>query len=514
MRSQFGSLAADVDAAVERALALAPRVAARDHTVWRTDPTEVADRLGWLDAVARADRDADELMDVAAGLVTDGVTDVVLVGMGGSSLYPEVLATTFGSAPGHPQLHVLDSTDPAAVLEVEQRVDWSSTAVVAASKSGTTVETRSHLARLTTRLQEVHGGGAASRLLAITDPGSELEQLAREAGFRAVATGQPDVGGRFSALTPFGLLPAAILGLDVRDHVAPAAAVLDAVGSTHPDGNPGAVLGAAIAAAVLHGRDKLTLLLPGEIAGFGSWVEQLVAESTGKGGTGVVPVTDEPLGGLLDRRTDDRLVIALGEHDGVERLVAAGTPVAQLPWSGPQQLAAEVARFEVATAFAGALLDLNPFDQPDVQAAKVAATRVLESGAPLPDTGDAASVLADVEPGDYVALLAFVKPGSTDELAVVDAAARLRVQLQVPVTVGIGPRYLHSTGQLHKGGPEGGRFLLVVGDDPQDVPIPDRPYTFGQLKRAQAAGDLDALQAAGRPVVRVAVEDLASLGVS
>ena len=425
-----------------------------------------------------------------------------------------MLVTTYGSAPGYPRLHVLDSTDPAAVAEIEQRIGWSTAAVVAASKSGTTIETRSHLTRLTARLEEVHGADAASRLLAITDPGSELEQLARTEGFRAVATGQPDVGGRFSALTPFGLLPAAILGLDVRAHVAPAAAVLDAVGSTDAEANPGAVLGAAIAAAVLHGRDKLSLLLPGEIAGFGSWIEQLVAESTGKGGTGVVPVTDEPLADLLTRSTDDRLVIALGEHDGVEQLAASGTPVAQLPWSGPQQLAAEVARFEVATAFAGALLDLNPFDQPDVQAAKTAATRVLEADEPLPETGEPASVLQDVVPGDYVALLAFVTPGSTDELAVVDAAVRLRDQLQVPVTVGIGPRYLHSTGQLHKGGPEGGRFLVVVGDDPEDLAIPGRDHTFGQLKRAQASGDLAALREAGRPVVRITVADLAGLGAS
>jgi transaldolase/glucose-6-phosphate isomerase len=512
MRSQFGSLAADVDAAVVRALELAPRVAARDHTVWQTDPTEVADRLGWLDAVARADRDADELTAVAAGLVDDGVTDVVLVGMGGSSLYPEVLSTTFGGAVGRPRLHVLDSTDPGAVRDVEERVDWTHTAVVAASKSGTTVETRSHLARLTARLEEVHGEAAGSRLLAITDPGSELERLAREAGFRAVATGQPDVGGRFSALTPFGLLPAAILGLDVREHVAPAAAVLSAVGSTDRDGNPGAVLGAAIAAAVEHGRDKLTLLLPGEIAGFGSWIEQLVAESTGKSGTGVLPVTDEPLTELLQRRGDDRLVIALGEHEGVEQLVAQGMPVAQLPWAGPHQLAAEVARFEVATAFAGALLGINPFDQPDVQAAKIAATRALEGGEELPPTGAADEVLGDVAAGDYVALLAFVRPGSTDELAVVDAAARLRDQLEVPVTVGIGPRYLHSTGQLHKGGPASGRFLVVVGDTSDDLTIPGRTHTFGQLLRAQAAGDIAALRDAGRPVVRVGVEDLASLG--
>ncbi len=512
MRSQFGSLAADVEAAVERALALAPRVAARDHRVWQDDPTEVADRLGWLDAIARTDADAEGLEDIAQGLVADGVTDVVLVGMGGSSLYPEVLAATYGAADGHPRLHVLDSTDPGAVLELERRVPWASAVLIAASKSGTTVETRSHLARLTARLEEAHGDGASQRIIAITDPDSELERFGREQGFRAIVHGQPDVGGRFSALTPFGLLPAAVLGQDVRAHVAAAASVLGAVGSTDPDENSGAVLGAAIAAAVEHGHDKLTLLLPGEIAGFGAWVEQLVAESTGKGGTGVLPVTDEPLEDLLARSTDDRLVIALGDHPGVEALPAQGTPVVHIPWSGAAQLAREVARFEVATAFAGALLGLNPFDQPDVQAAKLAASRALEAGEPLPDTGDGEALLADVVEGDYVAVLAFVRPGSTDELAVVDAAARLRARLQVPVTVGIGPRYLHSTGQLHKGGPEGGRFLVVVGDDPEDADIPGRDTTFGELKRAQAAGDIAALRAAGRAVVRLTLDQLRHLG--
>jgi glucose-6-phosphate isomerase len=503
MRSALGSLAAHVDEVVEEALALAPKLAARDHTAWQEDPTEVADRLGWLDAPTRAAEDRDGLVAVADELRGDGVTDVVLTGMGGSSLYPEVLATTFGSAPGSPRLHVLDSTDPGAVLDLERRIPWDAAAVVAASKSGGTVETRSHLARFAERLGDVHGEDAVRRLVAITDPGSELDALATDAGYRAVVHGQPDVGGRFSALTPFGLLPAALLGLDPLDHVASATAVLDGAGVADRDRNVGAVLGAVLAAAARQGRDKLTLLLPPDIATFGGWIEQLVAESTGKHGVGIVPVLGETASDLLAGRGEDRVVVALGEHPGTDELAADGVPVVQLPWSGPAQLAAEVARFEVATAYAGALLGVNPFDQPDVQAAKAATGRVLEEGRDLPATEDAAAVLDALGPGDYLALLAFVTPGGEEEAAVHAAARRLRERLHLPVTVGIGPRYLHSTGQLHKGGPATAGFLVVVGDDPDDAEIPGRGATFGQLKRAQAAGDLEALRAAGRRVAHV-----------
>ncbi|MEX0834794.1 MAG: hypothetical protein WD010_01790, partial [Nitriliruptor sp.] len=361
MRSNLGNLAADVDAAVIDALALIPRIEARDHTVWQEDPTEVADRLGWLDAPDRAAGQIEQLRTIADDLVADGITEVVLTGMGGSSLYPEVLTSTFGSAPGYPRLHVLDSTDPAAVLAVERNVPWTTTVVVAASKSGGTVETRSHLARFTARLEDVHGTGAGRHLIAITDPGSDLEKLATDAGYRAVVHGQPDVGGRYSALTPFGLLPAAILGLDLDAHLAPAAGVL-ALARTEDRANTPVVLGAVLATAARRGRDKLTLLLPDEVASFGAWVEQLVAESTGKHGAGLLPILDDDADELLGRLGEDRVIVALGDRPGTDDLAAAGAPVVQLPWEGPEQLTAEVVRWEVATAVAGALLGLNPFD--------------------------------------------------------------------------------------------------------------------------------------------------------
>jgi glucose-6-phosphate isomerase len=515
MRSALGSLAADVDAAVADALALIPRLDARDHTVWQQDPTEVADRLGWLDAPQRAADELDHLREVAAGLVADGITDVVLTGMGGSSLYPEVLATTFGTAPDHPRLHVLDSTDPGAVLALERLVPWSATVVVAASKSGTTIETRSHLARFRARLQDTHGDAAPRYLIAITDPGSDLDAEAADAGFRAVVHGQPDVGGRFSALTPFGLLPAAILGLDLDAHLAPAAELLEAARSTDPDRNTPVVLGAVLGAGGRRGRDKLTLLLPDEVSAFGGWVEQLVAESTGKHGIGIVPVLDDDAAALVGQVGEDRLVVALGARPHSDELAAAGAPVVQLPWQGPSQLGAEVVRWELATAIAGALLGINPFDQPNVASAKAATSQVLGAAAggdvPLPATGDPAEVLGSVAPGGYLGLLAFVAPGSEEEGHVRAAARRLGDRLRVPVTVGIGPRYLHSTGQLHKGGPAGAGFLVVVGDDPEDADVPGAPYTFSQLKRAQAAGDIEALRASGRRVVHLSLAQVREL---
>jgi glucose-6-phosphate isomerase len=515
MRSSLGSLTADVDAAVADAFALLPRIHDRDHTVWQEDPTEVADRLGWLDAPQRAATELEHLRDVVDGLIADGITDVVLTGMGGSSLYPEVLATTFGSSGDHPRLHVIDSTDPGAVLALERLVPWSATAVVAASKSGTTIETRSHLARFRARLEDTHGADAARWLIAITDPGSDLDAHGADEHYRAVFHGQPDVGGRFSALTPFGLLPAAVLGVDLDAHLAPAAEMLEASRSTDPERNTAVVLGAVLAAAVRQGRDKLTLVLPAEVASFGAWVEQLVAESTGKHGVGILPVLGEDLATLEDRLGDDRLVVALGEHPGTDRLAAAGAPVVQLPWAGVDHLGAEVVRWEVATAVVGALLGINPFDQPDVASAKAATSRVLSAAdggdVDLPPTGSAAEVLDDVAAGGYLALLAFVVPGSEQEAQVRAAADRLTRRLRVPVTVGIGPRYLHSTGQLHKGGPDGGGFIVVVGDDPEDADVPGEPYSFSQLKRAQAAGDIEALRAAGRPVVHLAPDQLREL---
>lgn len=503
---ELGPLTDAVAAATTEAMTLVPRIWDHDHTVWGPEPTEIADRLGWLDAPDRADAVAPYLHDAAAEVRADGITDVLLVGMGGSSLYPEVLATTYGPRSGAPRLRVLDSTDPGAVLAVEEALPWSSTLLVPASKSGTTIEMSCHFERFLARLVDVHGDRAGRYVTPITDPGSELDARAAADRFRRVLHGQPDVGGRFSALTPFGLWPAALLGLDVSDHVAPAREELAAARSTDPQVNGPAVLGAVLAAAEREGRDKLTLVLPTEVAAFGLWIEQLIAESTGKHGVGILPVIDEDPEHV--HLGDDRLVVVLGDDDRSAALAAEGVPVVGLPWAGPADLGREVVRWEFATAVAGALLGINPFDQPDVASAKEATSAVLSSGEDLPAPTGPDDVLARVGAGDYLALLAFVTPGGEDERRVRAAADQLRARYEVPVTVGIGPRYLHSTGQLHKGGPDRGVFLLTVGDDVRDADVPGRDLTFSRLKRAQAAGDLSALSAAGRRVALVSLDDL------
>jgi glucose-6-phosphate isomerase len=506
----LGPLTDAVATATREALDLVPRIWDRDHTVWSDDPTELVDRLGWLDAADRGSEEVPGFARIASELVDEGATDALLVGMGGSSLYPEVLASTFGPAAGSLRLWVLDSTDPAAVLRVEQSLPWQATALVPASKSGSTIEMACHLARFRERLVDAHGAAGAGRwIVPITDPGSALDAEASDRGYRTVVHGHPDVGGRFSALTPFGLFPAALLGLDLDGHLAAADAQLRTARSTDPEENAAAALGAAMAAAARAGRDKLTLLLPAEVSTFGLWVEQLVAESTGKHGLGILPVLEDRPD--PDRLGPDRLVVALGDHDGLEELARAGHPVVQLPWGGPAQLPGEVVRWEFATAVAGALLGLNPFDQPDVASAKKATERVLADGEDLPPTDVPTDVLAGLGDGDYVALLAFVTPRGRDHDRVEAAAARLRERTRAAVTVGIGPRYLHSTGQLHKGGPDTGVFLVVVGDDPEDADVPGRDLTFSRLKRAQAAGDLDALRAAGRRAVHVTLEALDEL---
>jgi glucose-6-phosphate isomerase len=505
----LGPLTDAVETATREVLAIVPRIWDRDHTVWGESPTEISDRLGWLDAPERADEVVADLQRLAAEVVADGVTDVLLVGMGGSSLYPEVLATAHGPAAGSPRLRVLDSTDPGAVLHAERNLPWQATLLVPASKSGTTVEMACHLARFRARLEDVHGTDAGRWIVPITDPGSALDAEATDRGYRTVVHGQPDVGGRFSALTPFGLLPAALLGMDLDRHLAAARRELVAARSIDPDENSAAALGATMATAARNGRDKLALVLPDGLESFGAWIEQLVAESTGKHGRGILPVLDDVLD--PEHLGHDRLVVALGDHPGLEDLVRAGHPVVQLPWSGPEQLAGEVVRWEFATAVAGAMLGLNPFDQPDVASAKAASERVLADGEDLPPTDDPTDVLAGVQPGDYVALLGFVTPGGEDHRQLEAAADRLRHRLRAAVTVGIGPRYLHSTGQLHKGGPDTGVFLVVVGDDPEDADIPGRDFTFGRLKRAQAAGDLAALRAAGRRAVHISPSTLGTL---
>jgi len=479
------------------------RAWAGDHTLWRDDPDEIADRLGWLTVVPEMTAGLDDLAARCATLV-EGVEHVLLAGMGGSSLFPEVIARSGAFGAGAPELHVLDTTDPAAIARLAATLPAERTLHLAASKSGSTLETRSHLAWAWERHPD------PDRFAVITDPGSDLAALAADRGFAATFENRPDIGGRYAALSLFGVVPALLAGVDAGALLGSAATMADRLRAS-ARANPAARLAAVLAAGVREGRDKLTLVVPDDQATFGLWLEQLIAESTGKDGTGVVPVVGEPLG-PPEAYGDDRVFVALGDDtaaDALARLAEAGHPVAVVPFGGGfADLGGQVLLWELATALTGALLGIQPFDQPDVAAAKAATAAVLDDGPPAIDPVPLADLLDAVEPGSYLAIQAFVDPASPAVAAIERARVVLRDRLAVATTVGLGPRFLHSTGQLHKGGPDTGVFVQVVGDDPDDVAIPGADHGFSALKHAQADGDLVTLRERKRRAGRVRLDEL------
>ncbi|MGH2942067.1 MAG: bifunctional transaldolase/phosoglucose isomerase [Solirubrobacteraceae bacterium] len=497
---------------------VARRIWAKDDTLWGpSGQPEVADRLGWLNAHETYGEQIDELEAFAGEVAEAGYTDTVLLGMGGSSLAPEVLRRSFGGAHhGRLRLHVLDSTDPGALLAQERAVDLERTLFLVSTKSGGTIETISLFEHFWSL--RPHG----EQFVAITDPGSSLEALAAERGFRHTFLNDPDVGGRYSALTYFGLVPAALMGIDLDSLLegAGVAAEACAVGST-AEGNSGLWLGISLGALALQARDKLTFAVERPIESFGLWVEQLVAESLGKEGKGAVPVTDEPLG-PPDVYGEDRVFSYLRDMDEpeeeldeqVKALAAANQPTVTLSAGGPYDLGRIFFFAEFATAVAGWVLGINPFDQPDVQAAKDMTGKLLadiEAGGELhepEDAGDDAlrALLGEASPPSYVAILGFMAPGDGVDAAVAELRTALRDATKATTTFGYGPRYLHSTGQLHKGGPRDGRFLVLVHDGAEDAKIPGKPYTFGTLKNAQAFGDLETLRARGRTAEKLRLE--------
>jgi glucose-6-phosphate isomerase len=504
MNQRLGPLQDAVDATVADLVErkVVERAWAGDHTVWQEDPTEVADRLGWLHVVGEVLADRERLDTFAATAAADGLTHVVVMGMGGSSLFPEVVARTFPPAGGRPELRVLDTTDPAAVARIGHECPDDATLFVASSKSGSTIETRSHLETFWARV------GRPEQFAVITDPGSALAALAAERGFRATFENRPDIGGRYSALSYFGIVPAVLAGVDWPGLLASAQDMTARIGPDVDQAtNPALRLGAVLGAAVRAGRDKVTLVIDQDIETFGLWLEQLLAESTGKQGTGVVPIAGERLG-PPEAYGDDRLFVAIGEHHGLVPLADAGHPVIELPYGGPLDLGSLVMQWELATAVCGAVLDINPFDQPNVAEAKEATASVLESGPPDIAVEPLQALLDQIVPGDYLAIQAYVDPESGVVDAIEDARTAIRDRFRVATTVGIGPRFLHSTGQLHKGGPPTGVFVQVVGDDPDDVDVPGADYTFSSLKHAQADGDLLTLRRHGLRAARVSLDDL------
>lgn len=479
------------------------RIWDRDHTVWRDDPAEIEDRLGWLDVAEHLAPRAGELQRFAEHAASAGFTNAVLLGMGGSSLAPQTMSEILGVASGALPLTVLDSTHPAAVRAIETRMDLKRTLFLVASKSGSTIETLSHLQYFYGRIQR------GEHFVAITDPDSPLAALADKHDFAGLFLNPPDIGGRFSALSLFGLVPAALLGADLDGLIRGATAMAQQCRAPAPN-NPGALPGAAMGEAAQAGRDKIGFFFPDGFEPLGAWVEQLVAESTGKQGRGILPVPGEPPGDANVFGADRFFVDA----SGASWLQATGVPAVttDVPGGTPaERLGAEFFRLEFATAVAGHVLGIHPFDQPDVAAAKQATNDILAAGGPAAPVFDDPATILDPVPA-YVAILAYVDPSPQNAAALERVRGPLRDRLRVAVTTGFGPRYLHSTGQAHKGGPPGGGFLVVTDETrSDDVMIPGRGITFGTLIDAQAEGDIRSLRSAGRRVARIRMRDLQAL---
>jgi glucose-6-phosphate isomerase len=519
----------------------------RDGSLWKSDPgaqRQIKTALGWLTVGRDTLAGLETIREFAEQARQQGFKYAVLLGMGGSSLCPDVCAATFGTAPGFLELQVLDSTVPAGVLAAEKSVQLDKTLFIVSSKSGGTIETLSFYKYFYDLVRGVKGDAARENFVAITDPRTPLERLAREKKFRAIFPGAEDVGGRFSALSVFGMVPAALAGVKVKTLLERGEEMARACGPQAPAAeNPGVALGAILGAAARTGRNKLTFVTSPAISTFGDWVEQLVAESTGKDGQGIVPVVHEYLG-APEVYCDDRIFVSIRLADDADEraeqqlraLEAAGHPVVRIELRDKLDLGAEFFRWEIATAAAGALLGINPFDQPNVAESKDNTARLLaehqkaggfKAAAPLAEdselklfagastrisarekSGDAAvrevleKFLDLAREGDYIALLPYLEPTEVHRALVRSIRMRLRDAHRAATTTGFGPRYLHSTGQLHKGGANQGLFLLITAEDSEAVPIPGEPYSFSVLKLAQALGDFQALEAKQRRVLR------------
>ena len=533
---RLGGYTAAVDARLAQwqEAAFGRRLWEKDHTLWSPEPIpELTNRLGWLDLPDTMTAEVQRLSRFARDVAQEGIRDAVVLGMGGSSLAPEVYARTFAAAFGHPAVTVLDSTHPDAVRALARRLDPEKSLFVVSSKSGTTTEMHSFFYFFWEQLARVPERG--KHFVAVTDPGTPLQTLARERGFREVFNAPEDVGGRYSALTPFGLVPAALLGVDTGKLLARGRGMAEAChGTVAAADNPGLRLGAALGELARAGRDKVTFVTSHSLETFPEWIEQLIAESTGKtilaGGErrGIVPVAGEPLG-PPEAYGDDCFFAALllqgddvsGIEPRLEALERAGHPVARFHLSDRYDLGAEMFRWEVATAAAGAVLELNPFDQPDVQLAKTlaneamkqAAAGTLKTGGGAVDASAAnaaealgaavAGWLGGAKAGDYLGLHAYLPPRPETTAALNGLQAALHARTRLAVTVGYGPRFLHSTGQLHKGGTDRCRFLQIVDQPAEDLAVPETSYTFGTLIGAQAEGDRQALEQRGRTVLRI-----------
>jgi transaldolase/glucose-6-phosphate isomerase len=524
----------------------------KDHSIWTGSDEDKW--LGWLSSVAGAD--VADYQDYQHKVKRQNFTDAVVLGMGGSSLGPEVLAETFGKQPGFPKLHVLDSTDPAQVRKLQSSINIANTVFIVSSKSGGTTEPNVMKDYFFARVSEAIGAEkAGQRFIAVTDPGSSLEKVATKQGFARIFYGDPSIGGRYSVLSPFGLVPAATAGIDVGRLLELTLAMVRSCGpDVPPHANPGVQLGLAMGTAGLEGRDKVTILSSEKIADFGAWAEQLIAESTGKDGKGLIPIDGEPLGDV-EVYGNDRFFIDLrteGESDAAHdeklaALEAAGHPVVRIVMKSIDHIGQEFFRFEIATSVAGAILGINPFNQPDVEAAKIKTrelTAAFEKTGSLPaeqpvistasadiytDDRNAGALrkagangdlrswlkahLARSKAGDYVALLAYIERDHAHIDTMQQMRLAVRDRRQVATCAEFGPRFLHSTGQAYKGGPDSGVFLQITADDAVDLAVPGQKATFGVIKAAQARGDFDVLTERGRRAIRVHLKGDLTVGL-
>ena len=530
------------------------RLWARDSMLW--SGSDEAKWLGWLDITERQLAHLDLFDDFAADVRDGGFTHALLLGMGGSSLCPEVLSETFGQQEGSPRLHVLDSTDPAQVKAFEDKLDPAKTLFIVSSKSGSTLEPNIFKQYFFERLEQtLSKGKAGAHFVAVTDPGSKLEEVARRDGFRHLFHGDPSIGGRYSALSHFGMIPAAAMGIEARRLLERADEMAIACSPRVPvERNTGLVLGLILGAAAKAGRDKLTLIASPGLYHLGAWLEQLLAESTGKQGRGIIPVDREPLGSPKDYG-NDRMFAYLsleGQTDAqqdaaIETLEKAGRPVVRLNLRDAYDLGAQFFLWEIVTAVAGAVLGINPFDQPDVEASKIVTrtmtsqyetsgtlpvetafarfdsmaffaddtnAAVLQAGGGATSTGLIKAHLSRLAEGDYFALLGYVEMKAEHERILEGIRRMVRDSKKVATCVGFGPRFLHSTGQAYKGGPNSGVFLQITCDDAADLDVPGRKYTFGVVKAAQASGDFQVLTERGRRALRVHLSGDATTALS
>jgi len=547
------SLSRDLDVRVRARIGLM-REQEVVRRIWNIDPTVWTgvgedQWLGWLSLPIEQRPELNRAVRLANQVKHEEVSDVVLLGMGGSSLAPEVIRSVTGTKEGYPNLRLLDSTDPAQILAVEREIDLRRTLFLVASKSGSTLEVnilkQYFFHRCVQKFGELEAG---SHFVLTTDPGSKLYQIAEQEHFRKIFTGVPTVGGRYSALSNFGIVPAALVGVDVSMMLDRAEAMARRC-ANDGDENTAFQLGAILGELALAGRDKPTMIAPPALASFGAWLEQLIAESLGKHGQGIIPIDGE-IPGRPEVYGDDRVFVHLrytsapdaATDQAVERLERAGHPVVRIDWPDRHALGAEFYRWEFATAIMGAVLDVNPFDQPDVEESKIVTRRLAgeyERTGKLPD--DPAVVrepgmslhvdarnqkllathppsvaayfeafLGLLRPGDYFALLAFIEMNGENEAALQAIRGMVRDRKKVATCVGFGPRFLHSTGQAHKGGPNTGVFLQITCDDAEDIQVPGQRYSFGTIRLAQARGDFEVLSSRGRRLMRIHFKDIKS----